>query len=663
MFFDDVELGPVKKKTLLRLPPATPETGWRPPTSFPNLSSATVIAFDTESKENDWDHGPGWRRGQSELVGFSVAARDRQGNRGKWYFPIRHYVEPEYNLNPNHCLAWLKSVLETPHIPKVGANIMYDIGVLTDYGIRVSGELHDCQFAEAILDTDALVNLDTLGEKYLGEGKETNTLYEWCAAAYGGPATPQQRNNIWRASPRLVGPYGERDADMPIDILEKQWPLLDLQDLLPVYQMETGLIQLLVDMRIAGVRVDLNKAEQLYDNLGTEIGNLYDKLLMETGVVIESVQSGRDVAKVFDHVGIKYPRTESGNPSFRKDWLKNLDHPVADRINEIREYEKVRGTFVRNYILEGHTHGFLHCLFHPLKGDENGAKTGRFASSDPNLQNIPVRSKIGKLVRACFVPDIGHIAWEKDDYSQIEYRDLAHFAVGPGSDELRDAYHRDPKTDYHKKTQSNVKELTGIEIERRPIKNMNFGLVYGMQEKKLIRQNGFSDQQGAAVFKAYHAGNPYVKPTMKAAADEMQQLGYITTVMRRRIRFNYFEPIDRDYNLPRPPALPYDMAIRRYGSRIKRADEHKAINYRLQGSAAEHIKGGMLAAYRAGVFDVTGVPRLQVHDELDFSVIDDSPRSQEAYREMRHLLETAVPIRIPIRVDHDRAPSWGEIPD
>lgn len=664
MFFEDDELGPLKKKTTIRVPPPTPETGWRPPLSFPNLSDAVVIGFDVERKERDFDRGPGWGRGAAHTVGFSVAARDRAGNRGKWYFPIRHEVEPEYNMDAGQCLAWLKSVLETD-TAKVGANLLYDVGSLTDDGIYVRGRLHDIQFAQAILDTNSYVNLDYLGDHWLGRGKTTNALYEWCARAYGGPATAQQRDNIWRASPRLVGPYGEDDADLPIDIFEKQYPQLWAEGLVPVYDLECGLITLLVKMRLQGVRVDIARAEQLYDELEPIIANLYGELFAMTGVRIDGVQSGRDIARIFDSVGIEYPTTEEGNPSFRKDWLKNLDNPVADKINEIREHEKVRSTFLHNYILKGHTNGLIHSQLHPLRSDENGAKTGRFAGSDPNLQNIPVRTKLGKILRELFTYFMGHVAWEKIDYSQIEYRYLAHYAVdnGDGSAErLRLAYAADPNTDYHKQTQSNVLKLTGKEILRRPIKNMNFGLVFGMSEKKLIRQNGFTPQDGAEVFKAYHTGNPYVKPTMKAAANEMQTFGYITTVLNRKIRFNLWEPMDRDYNEKKPPALPYELAINRYGSRIKRADEHKAINYRLQGSGTgDQIKAGMLCAYQAGVFDVTGVPLIQVHDELGMSVIDDSPRQNEAYRELYHILETAIPIRVPVKVDHSRAPTWREL--
>lgn len=659
MFFNDHSSG-LKKSAGLKILPPTPDTGWRPPIEFPNLSSATVIGFDLERKEEDWNHGPGWKRGKAHTVGFSLSARDSLGNVGAWYFPIGHAIESEYNLNRDQCLSYLRSVLQTRHIPKVGANLLYDIGSLTDDDIYVQGELHDVQFAEALLHSDGFVNLDYLGQKYLGEGKETNELYSWCAAAYGKTAGNDQRMNIWRAPPRLVGPYGERDALMPIRIMEKQWPLMQIEGLLNVYKLECGLIPLLIKMRLAGVSVDIKMAEKLYDELARDIATMYAKLFHLAPVKIASVNSGRDIAKIFDYMGLKYNRTKDGNPSFRKDFLIGCDNPVADLINEIRGTEKARGTFVRNYILEGHINGKLYCQFHPLRSDDNGTITGRFASSDPNLQNIPVRTETGKKIRRAFIGDYSQ-AWEKIDASQIEYRYLAHYACGEGADALRAKYNADKKTDYHKTVQATVKELTDIWIERRPIKNLNFGLVFGMGEGKLARQNNFDKSEATKVFAAYHQANPYVKATAKAIAQEAEILGYITTIIGRRIRFNLWEPRFRDYTEDKATPLPYDYAIRHYGSQIRRANTHKAVNYRLQGSGTgDQIKVGMYECYRQGIFDITGVPRIQVHDELGFSVIDESPRMSEAYQEMYRVMENAIPLKVPVFFDHKRARNWGD---
>lgn len=656
LFFDD--LGPPKKKLALKVPPPAPETGWRAPAEFPNLSAATVISFDLERHERDFEHGPGWARGKATTVGFSIACKDRLGNRGCWYFPIRHEIEPRCNLDPVRAMDWLRSILETS-TPKVGANLLYDIGSLTDDAIDVKGDLYDIQFAEALIDTDAEVALDKLAYKYLGEHKQSTALYDWCATAYGGKSGPKQRENIWRAPPKLVGPYGEADAWLPIDIYEKQLPLLYREQQYELFRMECELIPLLIKMRQRGITIDLEAAEKLYAELTIDIGLLYDRLAREY-MSIDSVNSGKNLAKLFDHLGLQYPLTEDGNPSFRKDFLKNHDHPVTDLINEIRECEKIHGTFIKGYILNKHVNGKIHCSFHPLKGEEGGAKTGRFSSSDPNLQNIPVRTKLGKKMRGMFVKDYGHICIEKNDMSQQEYRDLAHFAVGPGSDELRLDYQNNPKTDYHERVQLMIKEKANKLIERRPIKNINFGLLYGMNEKKLNRMNDFGQAEGKEIFTAYHSSNPYVRATMRAAAEEMQKEGFITTILNRRIRFNYFEPIDRDFNADRPMPLPLEMALQRYGSRIKRAGEHKAINYRLQGSNADQLKNGMRNCYAAGVFDYCGIPRLQVHDELVFSVEDDNATTREAFAEMRNILETCIPhMRVPVRVDFKRGPNWG----
>lgn len=689
MFFDDDEIIG-RKKARLREPPPIPAScaNWRPPQYFPNLSDAAVIGFDVETKETDFSHGPGWARGRGHIVGFSLAARDRSGNQGKWYFPIRHEMETEWNLDPANSLAYLKATLETPNIPKVGANLLYDMGWLTEENIFVEGELHDVQFAEALLDEQGEVNLEWLGSKYLGEGKNSAEMYQWLAGTYGGNVSGEQRANIYRAPPRIVGRYGEDDADLPLRILDRQWGLMHSEGLLDLYRMECDLIYLLIRMRRAGVSINVQAAEQLYADLGITIKELYDKLAHDFGYRVESVDSGH-LAPLFDHVGVQYPRTSptkpypNGKPSFTKEWLKVLEHPLGEAINDIREHEKIRSTFVRSYLLESNVDGKLYCQFHPLRGDEGGTKTGRFSSSDPNLQNIPVRTKLGKKIRKLFIPDAGHLRWKKYDYSQIEYRMLANFAVdgsnldvrrvlefwqnehgvyewgGDGhADLLRNTYIADPKTDYHDVVQTNVKNITGMLIERKPIKNINFGLLYGQSEKGLAYKAGFTPEQSKGVFGAYHQGAPYVKPTMAAVGLEVQTFGFVRTVLGRRTRFNMWEPSGRgEYGTP----YPYDRAIREYGHRIRRAFEYRGVNYKLQGSAADVMKRAMLAAHKSGVFDVLGVPRLTVHDELDFSEIEDTPIMREAWDYLTYTLENSTPLRIPVVVDHGTGPTWGDV--
>lgn len=673
MFFDDADLI-LKKRAILKRPPV-PETNWRPPSYYPDLSNAAVIGIDTETKETDFGRGPGWSRGKGHIVGISVAAQDRLGNRDKWYFPIRHEVDPQDNLNPEHTLAWLKHTFNTPRIPKVGANLIYDIGWLAEEGIKVSGELHDVQFAEALIDENHFTALEILGWHYLKRGKTTSVLYEWLSQAYGGKPTDKQRENIWRAPPKLVGPYAEDDADMPLDILACQWPLLANDQLLDLYRMECDSIPMLIKMRQQGVPVNLDRAEQLYTKLGHDVTELYAKLSHNSGVKVTSVTSSAQLARAFDNCGWPYPRTRPsaraphGNPSFQKEWLTEQDHPLATAVNEIRELEKLRGTFIKSYILEGHTNGIIHCTYHPLKSDDGGAKTGRYASSDPNLQNIPVRTDVGKQVRSIFEPFPGHIRWRKRDHSQIEYRMLANFASGPGAEQLREEYRRNPDTDYHDRVFKQFAPFMGWNYDtmpddekkarRRPLKNINFGLIYGQGPPSLAYKAGMDKKQAAKFFAAYFEAAPYIKSTMKATSNEVQAFGYITTILGRRCRFPLWEPAEFG---DRKPALPYEGALREYGSNIKRAFDYKAINYRFQGSAADALKKGMLDCDKDGVFDVTGYPLLQVHDELDFSEIDDTPIQREAYAWMKYRLETALPqLSVPLLVADATGPNWGSV--
>lgn len=655
MLFTDAESGAKRKRARLRALPDTPETGWRPPVEPPNLAAATAIAFDVETREDDFDNGPGWARGKGHIVGVSLAAVARDGSRGKWYFPVRHEVDAHLNLNPAHVFPWLARVLGNPKTVKIGANLIYDVGWLAEENVLVNGFLNDVQFAEALLNESGFVNLEHIADKYLGKSKRTDMLYDWCARAYGGKANDKQRENIYRASPLLVGPYAEDDADLPIDILGRQWPMLEAEGLTNVYCLESELIIPLVRMRRRGVRVDLDYTEQLYTELGGECRALNADLNRQAGFDV-NVNSSQSLARVFSDLGVPLQRTAAGAPSFTADILKAIEHPVAQIIRDIREREKIRSTFLRNYILEKNVNGRVHCSFHPLRGDDDGTRSGRFSSADPNLQNIPSRTELGKRVRKAFVSDVAHFCWQKSDYSQIEYRCLAHFAVGPGSDELRRTYCDDPTTDYHRITQATVKRITGLIIPRPKIKNINFGLLYGMGKAKLTQMLQIATREADEMFNAYHEGNPYVSATMDAAAREVNISGHITTIMGRRSRFDLWEPRDGSGN-----GLPLEKAVMVYGQTIRRAHTHKAINRRLQGSAADMMKEAMRKLFASGVVDVIGVPLLTVHDELDWSVPDDTPATREAFAEVDRIMSSALRLRVPVLCDHGRGPSWGAI--
>jgi DNA polymerase I-like protein with 3'-5' exonuclease and polymerase domains len=657
-FFPTEQLGGTRKKAALRALPPLPASDWRPPATLPDLRDAALMAFDVETYDPDLvEHGPGWSRGRGHIVGVSIGALSRHGDRWAGYLPLRHTVAPETNMPTGEALAWVKAMLETPSICKTGANLLYDVGWLAEEGIQVQGKLYDVQFAEILLHERNKVSLEVLGRKYCGQGKESSVLYDWCAQAYGGAPTSAQRANIYRSPPSLTGAYAESDATLPIDILQKQWPLLYKDGLIDVFELECASIPMLVAMRQAGITIDLDKVDQLHIRYKKLIDELYGTLRSDYDFR-GSINSSRDLAKLFDTVGIKYGVTADGNPSITKNYLQMLDHPVAKIIQDVREYDKLRSTFIEGSIKSNHVNGVVHCSFHPLRNDSNGTITGRMSSSQPNLQQIPSRTKEGQLIRKVFTKDNGHAFILKLDYSQIEYRMLAHFACGCGSDDLRHTYCTNADADYHDIVQNNVKLLTRIEIERKPIKTINFGLLYGSGEKKLAVTAGFTSAQAKTVFKAYHEGATYVLPTMEAIAEEAQQNGYITTILGRRTHFDLFEPTG--YKHTGVP-LPYHAAVAEYGLSLKRAGTYKGVNYKFQGSAADVMKVAMAKLSRSGVFAVTGVPRLTVHDELVFSLPTGGREMLEAIHYIQHVMETAITFRIPLKAEPEIGPNWGNV--
>jgi DNA polymerase I-like protein with 3'-5' exonuclease and polymerase domains len=655
MFWQDFPQ-PKGRNRIAPVMPEIPETGWEMPKYFPNLSAAKVISLDTETYDPELiTRGPGWARGEGHLVGVSIGVDDC-----RWYFPMRHEIEKNNNLQPENVLAWLSDTLNTERSTKVGANLLYDIGWLRHEGVHVKGPLVDVQYAEALLSETSKVELDVLAAKYLGEKKDTDLLYRWCADYYSGPVSGKQRANIYRTPARLTGPYAESDADLPLRLAKKMYPLLAKENLLDLFEMECKLIPLLLEMRFAGVSVDINKAEQVRDELNKKEKNYLDQLRAMVGFEV-NVNASASLAQAFDALGLKYRNTAptkanpQGQPSFTKAFIKSVTHPIGQIIQEIKTCRKMVGTFIEGYILNSHINGRVYGQFHPLRGMDLGTRSGRFSSSNPNLQNIPSRDPIlGPLLRSMFIPDIGHVAWRRYDYSQIEYRFLVHYAVGIGAMEARQRYQTDPKTDYHEMAQHMIKLKTGLQLRRKPVKNVNFGLIYGMGEPKLSKQIGVTLKEGKRLFKAYHEAVPYAKETMKVCADEAQRTGVITTILGRRSRFDLWEPIGWGHNAV---ALPYERALMSYGQ-IKRAHTHKALNRRLQGSAADLMKKAMLQCWEDGVFAETGVPRLTVHDELDFS---DPGGKDEAFAEMKRIMEQAIPISVPVISDVEIGPDWGHV--
>lgn len=659
LFWHDVEKVKARAggvRTIGPMPPI-PKTGWRPPVEFPNLSAAKVIGFDTETYDPELrDSGPGWGRDKSHLIGISMSVEDGTS----WYFPFAHETETELNMDRDQVLAFARHALGTS-VPKVGANLIYDVGALKVEGVKVGGPLLDIQFAEALLNSETpRVDLDSLGEKYLNKGKETSILYDWLASWLGGKASERQRANMYKSPPSLAGPYAEADASLPIAIMNKQWPLLQARGVFDLFLMECKLINLLVEMRIKGAPVNVNKAEEEYESLGNDLIEIGSRIRDIAGQPVNP-NAPDSIKSAFIKLGIPIPRKINSKgeekDTFAAPVIEALGLPLTDTIVEYRQTAKVRDVFVKSYIIDKNIKGRVHCSFNPLKGDSGGTRSGRFSSSDPNLQNIPARTEIGKRVRTLFEAMQGKL-WRKWDFSQIEYRLLAHHAVGAGSDEIRAVYNSDPDTDYHIRTGDMIHNLVGQELERRKVKTINFGLIYGMAENTLSTRLGLSKAEGKNLFKMYHEAVPFAQATMDDCAAEVHKFGYVTTILGRKSDFPMWGT--KKFDAEGRAGLPYDLACRKWGAyNIERSFTHKALNRKLQGGAADLMKAAMVAAYEAGLFadDACGMPTLTVHDELDFE--DENSPDNPAWKEFKHVMENTTMCKIPIRMDESIGKNWG----
>lgn len=629
------------------------DKGWTLPEEFPDLSGEKELAIDIETCD------PGLTRGDGPatfsdgyIAGIAVGTQDRG-----WYFPVNH--RSGINMDEDKVFAWMRELAaQRDDRTWVGANILYDLEYLSyQAGCQFRGRFHDVQFAAAVLDEQRFTyRLRALAKDYLGEDKDDAELYQWIASAHHIKKISDEScaKFIHTAPPALVAPRAISDVTLPLRLRRVLVPALGAAGLGRVAALEMRLLPLLLAMRLRGVPVNVQKAESARSDLQRRIGLTLKEIKRRTGVSVD-VWAAESVAKALEAEGVyDYPRTpKTQAPSFRKDWLERHPSDIARLIAEVRKYDKLINTFINGYILGKNVNGIVHASFHPLSTDEGGTVSGRFSSSDPNLQNIPARDEFsGPLIRGIFVPFDGH-EWRKYDYSQIEYRLLAHFAVGRGSETIRKRYREDPTTDYHTATQEQIAAITGIHLDRKPVKNINFGLAYGMQLPKLARGLGLTEDEARPLWEAYHKGVPFVQTTFDKYQRIARVEGEVRTLLGRRRQFKLFT----QRSVKTPEALEYDAAVRRWGDDIRRCDTHVGLNHLLQGTSADIIKEAMAQIWETGLWREVGVPLAQVHDELDFSAPSDAP-----WGELQSIMENALKeeLSVPILCEGSAGESWGQ---
>jgi DNA polymerase I-like protein with 3'-5' exonuclease and polymerase domains len=609
-------------------------TEWIEPEEYPDLRQYDEIAVDLETRDPDLkSKGSGSVIGNGEVVGIAVAVPGR-----KFYFPIAHGEGP--NMDRKKTLEWFKDTMACDAI-KIFHNAMYDVCWIRKLGIKINGLIVDTMIAASLVDENRFqYSLNALGWDYLGHGKSEVALVE---AAKSRGLDPKA--DMWQLPAMEVGAYAEKDAELTLELWQMMKKEIIHQDIESIFNLETDLFPCLVDMKFKGVRVDVQRAHILKKQLASQEENLLLEVKKETGIETQ-IWAARSIAKVFDKLSLPYERTEKSQaPSFTKNFLQEHKHPLVNKIAKAREINKAHTTFIDTIIRYEHK-GRIHADINQIRSDQGGTVTGRFSYSNPNLQQLPARNKdLGPMIRSLFLPDEG-CTWGCFDYSQQEPRLVVHYASlykFPSVYDVVDAYNNDSTTDFHQI----VADMA--QIPRSQAKVINLGLFYGMGKAKLQAELGVSKEKAEELFNQYHAKVPFVKQITNAASNRAQERGQIRTLLGRLCRFYLWEP--NSFGMHK--ALPHEDALKEHGPGIKRAYTYKALNKLIQGSAADMTKKCMLELYKEGI-----IAHIQIHDELDLSV-----ESPEHAKKIIEIMENAVKLEVPNKVDYESGENWGDIYD
>ena len=619
-----------------------PKSEWVPPAELPNIFDAKKIAIDVETRDPDLkSRGPGWPTGNGEVVGYAVATEDWSG-----YLPINHLGGG--NLDARLANKWLKKVFECP-ADKIMHNAQYDAGWIKQMGFDINGRIIDTMLIASLIDENRFsYSLNALAYDYLNKTKSEKALTE-AAREFG----LDPKAEMWKMPAQFVGPYAEVDAELTLELWAHFSAELGRQELWPIANLELDLLPCLVDMTFRGVRVDLDRAEQTRVSILKKEKEVLGEIKKLVGTDVE-IWAAQSLAKAFDAVGIPYPQTEKGAPSFTKAFLQEHPEKLPRLITQARNLNKTSGTFITNMLNHCHKDGRIHSHINQVRSDDGGTVSGRISMNNPNLQQIPARDpEIGPLIRSLFLPEEDQ-KWAAIDYSQQEPRILVHYASVfgksrgaelAGAAEFVEAYNSDPETDFH----SLVAEMAGI--SRKQAKVVNLAMMYGMGVTKLSEQLDIPVDEAKTLIRQYHDRVPFVKGLQKGVInrlDSKSSSGSVRSILGRKCRFDTWEPDTFAMN----KALPYREAVQEYGetTRLKRAYTYKALNRLIQASAADVTKKAMVDIYKTG-----RVPMIQIHDEIAMSVT-----GMEEAKEISKIMVDAVPLCVPSKCDIEIGDSWGE---
>ncbi|HSP44224.1 MAG TPA: DNA polymerase I, partial [Luteolibacter sp.] len=592
---------------------------------FTELAKQSSFCFDIETTSLD--------RFGAKLLGIAFSWKAYEG----WYLPISDLKSQ---------ISDLKSIFSTP-AEKIGHNLKYDLSVLLNHGIAVEGPFFDTMLADALVHPDRRHTMDYLAETLLNYSPVK--LHDLVTASSAQPVEPS--NDLFdfaektKVSKELdvtsiplekLAEYAAEDADVTFQIADKLRPKLDESGQAEILrEIEGPLLPVLVRMEMEGIAIDPAALSEIGGELQQQIDQLAKSIQDQAGRPF-NIASPKQLGEIlFDELNLadKAKKTKTGQYKTDEQTLASLEgrHPIISDILAWREASKLKSTYLDSlpkYIIP--QTGRIHTYFHQLV-----AATGRLASSDPNLQNIPVRSEAGRRIRKAFVPRKGHRLLSCD-YSQIELRVMASLA---NDATMIEAFRN--HTDIHTVTASKVFVVEPENVTsdmRRTAKMVNFGIIYGISAFGLSQRLGIPRTEAASIIEAYFREYPAIKDFMELTVAEARENGYVETLSGRRRYFPDLHSANQN---------------------IRGNAERAAINTPIQGTAADMIKLAMIridALLRGGSYQTRML--LQVHDELVFDLAENE--ADELIPKILDLMRKALPLPhgVPVEVEHGTGPNW-----
>ncbi|HHO68348.1 MAG TPA: DNA polymerase I [Gammaproteobacteria bacterium] len=581
------------------------------------LREAELFAFDTETTSLDYM--------QARIVGLSFCITPGEAA----YVPVAHdYAGAPDQLDREQVLAALKPLLQDPRKAKLGHNLKYDRNVLANHGIVLDGIAYDTMLESYVLDSTASRHdLDSLCSKYL---HHTNIKYE-DVAGKGAKQIGFEQVALEQAAP-----YAAEDADLALQLHHHLWPRLEKEaSLVSVFRdIEMPLVPVLSDMERTGVKVDVDMLKRQSRELAERMLEIEREAHALAGEPFNLGSPKQIQAILYDKLQLPVlAKTPKGAPSTAEAVLQELalDYPLPRLILDYRSVSKLKSTYTDKLPQQVNPDtGRVHTSYHQAV-----AATGRLSSSDPNLQNIPVRTEEGRRIRKAFVAEPGRRIVAAD-YSQIELRIMAHLS---GDEGLLAAFAAGD--DIHRATAAEVFGVAPDAVsgdQRRSAKAINFGLIYGMSAFGLAKQLGIERGEAQDYVNLYFERYPGVKAYMEKTREQAREKGYVETLFGRRL---------------------YLPEIRARNAQRRQAAERTAINAPMQGTAADIIKRAMIAVHDwigGGACDVRMI--MQVHDELVFEVAEAD--IEKAVAAIRPRMEGAAELAVPLVVDVGTGANWDE---